>query len=59
VGAGRVVFGSDGPGCHPALEVQKVRLAALDPADERAVLGGTAARLLGLEPDAAGGGSGA
>jgi predicted TIM-barrel fold metal-dependent hydrolase len=55
VGADRVVFGSDGPGCSPSLEVQKIRQLELDPIEERAVLVGTAARLLGLEipPDAA------
>lgn len=49
IGAGRVLFGSDGPGCNPVLEVDKVRLAGLDPADERRVLGANAAALLGLE----------
>lgn len=48
VGAGRVLFGSDGPGCNPALEVDKVRMAGLAPADEAQVLGATAARLLDL-----------
>jgi predicted TIM-barrel fold metal-dependent hydrolase len=49
LGAERVVFGSDGPGCHPALELHKVRMLHLDAADEQAVLGGNAARLLGLD----------
>ncbi len=57
IGAERVVFGSDGPGCNPTLEVQKVRMLRLDPRAERLVLGGTAARLLGLEPDDAGRGT--
>jgi predicted TIM-barrel fold metal-dependent hydrolase len=48
VGAGRVLFGSDGPGCNPGLEVDKVRMAGLAPADEAQVLGATAARLLDL-----------
>jgi uncharacterized protein len=47
-GPERVLFGSDGPGCNPALEVAKVRLAGLDADAERLVLGGNAARLLGL-----------
>lgn len=50
VGAKRVVFGSDGPGCNPALEVEKVRGLGLSPEDEAMVLGGTAQRLMHLEP---------
>lgn len=48
VGAGRVLFGSDGPGCNPRLELHKVRLAGLTPADEELVMGGNAARLLSV-----------
>lgn len=48
VGAGRVLFGSDGPGCNPRLELHKVRLAGLTPADEELVTGGNAARLLSV-----------
>lgn len=55
VGAERVVYGSDGPGCHPALEVEKIRMLRLDPADERAVLGDNAARLLHVSTDRPGG----
>ena len=50
VGAGKVVFGSDGPGCNPALEVEKIRMLDLRADDEAMVLGGNAARLLRLEP---------
>jgi len=54
VGADRVVLGSDHPfdmgDLRPA---DTVRSAALDPHDEAAVLGGNAARLLGLEVAAA------
>lgn len=50
VGAARVLFGSDGPGCNPALEVHKIRMLGLAPDQEGAVLGGNSARLLGLEP---------
>ena len=50
VGARRVIFGSDGPGCNPALELDKVRSLQLDPADEALVIGGNAARLLGIDP---------
>ena len=38
VGAERVIFGSDGPGCPPAIELDKVRRAGLSPADLRKVL---------------------
>jgi predicted TIM-barrel fold metal-dependent hydrolase len=48
LGSRRVLFGSDGPGCNPALEVRKVTMLGLGPSDERAVLGGSAARLLGI-----------
>ena len=37
VGAERVLFASDGPGCLPRLEVHKVRLAGLSPAEEQRV----------------------
>jgi predicted TIM-barrel fold metal-dependent hydrolase len=46
IGAGRVLYASDGPACSPRIEVEKVRLAGLDPADERLVLGENAARML-------------
>jgi predicted TIM-barrel fold metal-dependent hydrolase len=52
VGQERVVFGSDGPGCNPALEVEKVRMLGLGAEAERAVLGGNAARLLRLPDEA-------
>lgn len=46
VGAQRVIFGSDGPGCNPSLEVAKVRMAGLSAEDEALVLGGSGRRLL-------------
>lgn len=46
IGADRVLFGSDGPGCNPALELAKVRQAGLSGDDEALVLGANAARLL-------------
>jgi predicted TIM-barrel fold metal-dependent hydrolase len=46
VGAERVLYASDGPACSPRIEVEKVRLAGLEPADECLVLGENAARLL-------------
>jgi predicted TIM-barrel fold metal-dependent hydrolase len=48
VGAERVILGSDGPGCNPALEVEKVRMLGLPERAQEQVLGGNAARLLGL-----------
>lgn len=45
-GAGKLVFGSDGPWLHPGLELHKLRLLGLPAAQERAVLGGNLARLL-------------
>lgn len=49
IGAHRVLYASDGPGCNPRLEVQKVRILGLPAEDERLVLGGNAARLLRLD----------
>src|SRR5262249_19658988 len=37
VGASRVLYASDGPACSPRIEVEKVRLAALEPGEERLV----------------------
>lgn len=34
IGADRVLFASDGPGCDPSIEVEKVRAAGLSSADE-------------------------
>jgi predicted TIM-barrel fold metal-dependent hydrolase len=46
-GAGphKVLFGSDGPWLHPGLELEKVRLLRLAPADESLVLSGNFLRL--------------
>jgi uncharacterized protein len=43
----KVLFGSDGPWLHPGLELHKVRLLGLAPADEALILGGNLRRLLG------------
>jgi predicted TIM-barrel fold metal-dependent hydrolase len=48
IGAQRVIFGSDGPGCNPKLEVDKVTRLGLADADLDLVLHGNALRLLGL-----------
>ena len=46
IGAERVLYGSDGPVCSPPIEVEKVRLAGLEPEAEELVLAGNARRLL-------------
>jgi predicted TIM-barrel fold metal-dependent hydrolase len=51
VGADRVVFGSDGPGCNPRLELLKITSLGLPEEQESAILHGNAARLLGLGTD--------
>jgi predicted TIM-barrel fold metal-dependent hydrolase len=45
-GARKLLFGTDGPWLHPALELQKIRLLKLPRDDERLVLGGNLLRLL-------------
>lgn len=52
VGVSRVVFGSDGPGCNPRLELAKITGLGLSPAEELAILHDNAARLLGQDNDA-------
>ncbi len=47
LGAGRLLFGSGAPESDVAVELAKVRLLGLAPADEQAVLGGNMLRLLG------------
>jgi predicted TIM-barrel fold metal-dependent hydrolase len=47
VGAHKVLFASDGPWHHPAVELYKIRLLQLPPAEERLVLGGNILRLIG------------
>jgi len=55
-GPGKLIFGSDGPYLHPAVELCKVRMLRLRPADEALVVGGTLARLLSLTAGPVGGG---
>jgi uncharacterized protein len=45
-GAQKVLFGSDGPWLHPAVELAKVRALELAPAEERLVLGENFLRLI-------------
>ena len=45
-GPRKVLFGSDGPWLHPAVELHKVRLLGLPPATEAWILGGNARLLL-------------
>jgi hypothetical protein len=45
-GAGKILFGSDGPWLHPGVELAKVRALGLSPAEESMVLGGNFLRLI-------------
>lgn len=49
-GAGKLIFGSDGPWLHPGLELHKIRLLGLPAEQESLVLGGTLRRLLSRTP---------
>ena len=45
-GAERVLYASDGPGCPPALEIEKVRLAGLTTKEQELVFAGNILRIL-------------
>lgn len=45
-GANKILFGTDGPWLHPAVELAKVKVLNLSPADESLVLGGNFLRLI-------------
>ena len=45
-GVHKVLFGTDGPWLHPALELQKIRLLGLPPQEEALVLGNNLLRLI-------------
>jgi len=44
-GAGKVLFGSDGPWLHPGVELAKIRVLGLSPSDAALVLGGNLLRI--------------
>lgn len=52
-GPRKLIFGSDGPWLHPALEVQKIRLLGLSHDEESLILGGNMVRILGSAQTAA------
>lgn len=54
-GARKILFGTDGPWLHPALELEKVRLLKLPEEEERLVMGGNLLRLIGEGDGAAAG----
>lgn len=45
-GPRKLLFGTDGPWLHPALEKYKIKLLKLSPEDEALILGGNALRLM-------------
>ncbi|MCL4370109.1 MAG: amidohydrolase family protein [Chloroflexi bacterium] len=47
IGSGRVVWGSDAPAIHPRVEMVKLRVAGLRPAEEADLLANTILRLVG------------
>jgi uncharacterized protein len=48
VGAGQVIFGSNGPSVNPWVAVQAIKKAGLKPADEEKVMGGNLGAILGI-----------
>ena len=48
-GAAKILFGTDGPWLHPAVEIAKIHALGLRPEAARKVLGGNILRLLGPE----------
>lgn len=48
-GAGKILFGSDGPWLHPGVELAKIRALGLSPAQENKILGGNFLNLIGIK----------
>jgi hypothetical protein len=53
-GPRKLLFGSDGPWLHPAVELQKIKLLGLPAAAQSMILGANALRLIGLTKAARG-----
>jgi uncharacterized protein len=53
-GARKVLFGTDGPWLHPAVEISKVYALNLNPQDQAAILGGNLMRLISRQRARAG-----
>jgi predicted TIM-barrel fold metal-dependent hydrolase len=51
LGAERILFASDGPGCDPSIEVEKIRRAGLTAEQEDLIFSGNTEQLLGLSGD--------
>lgn len=51
-GPRKLIFGTDGPWLHPALELHKIKLLGLAPENQALVLGGNAMRLLSTSQQA-------
>ena len=56
-GAGKFLFGSDGPWLHPGVELSKIHALHLTPADAQKVLAGNLLRLIGRVRPAVGAGA--
>jgi uncharacterized protein len=52
-GARKILFGTDGPWLHPAVEISKIYALNMNPRDQAAVLGGNLMRLIGRPRTAA------
>jgi len=50
-GLHKILFGSDGPLLHPAVELSKIKMLRLPPSQQALITGGNTARLLGWGND--------